>query len=167
MADLICHKGDYPLLEFWTGVRPTRLSRPAAAGALVVYVYDTTGYADADVVAIEAGLDRGERRTIATSGVDATAGTLTFTAALALAHPAGAEVMELKAPTTLAVTITDPSGNATSKAKGDLTEVVAGYYTYEATEMDEEGQWTVTHVAGGTVKAGGRDLTIEVLETER
>lgn len=168
MADWTGHKGDKPTLEFWTGINITSLSRPAKAGDTVLYVYDVTGYASPDVLAIEAGIDRGEKRTV--SSADATAGTITLTAALARAHPAGADVMELKAPTALVVTIIAPAGSETADevlALGDLTQVVAGHYTYADTEMIEEGEWTVTQVATGAVAAGGRDLTLSVLETVR
>lgn len=167
MAEPAWHVGDYPRLEFWTGINLTALAAPVAAGASAIRVYDTGGYADGDVVAIEAGLDRGEVRTIASGGVNATAGTLTFTAALARPHPAAGEVMELAAPSTLVVTIIAPSGAVTTLGLGDLTPVMAGHYRYEGKELDEEGRWRVTQVATGAVKAGGRDLVLSVVETER
>jgi hypothetical protein len=165
MADWMGNKGDRPTLEIWTGINVTRLARPVAAGSLSIHVYDPTGYAALDVVAIEAGLDQGEVRTVAS--VDATASTIVFTTALARAHPAGAEGMELAAPTTLPVTITAPDGTATTLALGDLTTVQAGRYTYSATEMTQEGDWTVGLACTGAVAAGGRDLVLSVLETGR
>ncbi len=165
MADWMGHKGDRPTLEFWTGNHVTRLARTVAGGALSIHVYDVAGYAAADVVAIEAGLDQGETRTVAS--VDPTASSITFTTALARAHPAGAEVMELAAPTTLPVIITAPDGTVTTLALAALTMVQAGQYTYNATEMTQEGDWTVSCACTGAVAAGGRDLVLSVLDTSR
>jgi hypothetical protein len=154
MADWMGNKGDRPTLEFWTGISVTRLARPVAGGSLSIHVYDVAGYAAPDVVAIEAGLDQGETRTVAS--VEATSSTIIFTTALARAHPAGAEV-----------TITAPDGTVTTLALDDLQEVQEGQYTYNATEMTQEGDWTVACACTGAVAAGGRDLVLSVLETGR
>ena len=51
-------------------------------------------------------------------------------------------------PTSLDLTVTDPSGNVTSVAIGGLTAVSTGVYTYALT-VDEAGIWTYQWVAAG------------------
>ena len=52
------------------------------------------------------------------------------------------------APSTLDLTITDPSGNTTAVAIGGLTLVSTGIYTYALT-LDEAGVWTYQFAAAG------------------
>ena len=171
MATLICGKGDKPRMWTHFGVHCTKLSAAAAKDATVIYVYDDAdqiaSLAVNDVLIIRPGHERMERKVI--SAKDAATGAITLTTALRHAHGADEEVWKAAAPTTITLTYRSPSqavaGTSTTKAIGDLTNPLPGYYYYE-TEMTEEGTWRVRWKGdGAVVAASDEDDLIEVQQT--
>lgn len=114
-----------------TGINPTDLAAPAAAGATTITLRSASGYADTNVLRIDAGLPTEERATI--SGSPTAAGVVTLTAGLRFAHSRGAEVDEPTTPTAGNLYLTDPAGTVTPVALGSLTTEATGELSYTFT----------------------------------
>jgi hypothetical protein len=162
MPTLACNYGDAPQIRVYLGVNGTQLAAAVARGDTSCRLYDTTGYADADSVFINAPELRMDRLAIATSGVVAATKVVTFTTAFLHAHAIDQTVYEAKNPTALTLTLTNPNGTVTTKAIGDFTSVAIGEYTYDGTTMDVRGTWRVDVTCTGTVVAGAETSWIEV-----
>lgn len=151
MATPVYDVGDVVRLEILVRANTTSMAAAAAAGATTITVYDTTGYADTNVIVINPSTtpEHAPQETRIVSGAP-TATVITLTVALAFAHPAGTIVSELSAGTVTAI-VRLPDGTTSA---GSVSNVSTGRYRVDHTATlagEHRIEWTVASpAASGT-----------------